>query len=57
MNVRGSSTIEGKKREMGSVFVKRKPDILALCEAKMQGKGEAKFGEVIGRISGIQGEK
>ena len=36
------------------MFVERKMDVLALCETKMKGRGEAEFGEVIGRISGIE---
>ena len=36
------------------MFVKRKMDVLALCETKMKGTGEAKFGEVTGRISGVE---
>ena len=55
INVRGCSTIESKRREIGSVFVKRKMDVLALCETKMKGKGNSEFGEVIGRISGVEG--
>ena len=54
INVRGCSTIESKRCEIGSMFVKRKMDVLALCETKMKGKGEAEFGEVNGRISGIE---
>ena len=54
INVRGCSTIESKRCEIGSMFVKRKMDVLALCETKMKGKGEAEFGEVTGRISGVE---
>ena len=54
LNVRGCSTIESKRREIGSVFVERKMDVLALCETKMKGKGEEEFGEVKGRISGVE---
>ena len=36
------------------MFVKQKLDVLALCETKMKGKGEAEFGEVKGRISGVE---
>ena len=54
MNVRGCSTLESKRCEIGSVFVKRKMDVLALCETKMRGKGEVEFGEVIGRKSGVE---
>ena len=54
LNVRGCSTIESKRCEIASMFVERKMDILALCETKMKGKGEAEFGEVKGRISGVE---
>ena len=54
LNVRGCSTIESKRCEIGSMFVKRKMDVLALSETKMKGKGEAEFREVKGRISGIE---
>ena len=54
LNVRGCSTIESKRCEIGRLFVKRKMDVLALSETKMKGKGEAEFGEVKGRISGIE---
>ena len=36
------------------MFVKRKLDVLALSETKMKGKGEAEFGDVKGRISGVE---
>ena len=29
-------------------------DVLALCETKMKGKGEVAFGEVTGRVSGVE---
>ena len=52
MNVRGCSTIESKRCEIGDIFVRRKMDVLALCETKMKGKGEVMFGGMTGRISG-----
>ena len=52
--MRGCSTIESKRCEIGSMFVKRKMDILALNETKMKGKGESEFGKVKGRISGVE---
>ena len=52
--MRGCSTIESKRCEIGSMFVKRKMDVLALSETKMKGRGEAEFGEVVGRISGVE---
>ena len=29
-------------------------EVLALCETKMKGKGEVAFGEVTGRVSGVE---
>ena len=54
LNVRGCSTIESKRCEIGSMFVERKMDVLGLCETKMKGKGEAEFGVVKGRVSGVE---
>ena len=50
----GCSTIESKRREIGSLFVERKKDVLALCDTKMKGKGEEEYGEVKGRISWVE---
>ena len=36
------------------MFERRKMDVLALCETKLKGKGEMMFGEVEGRVSGIE---
>ena len=36
------------------VFGRRGMDVLALCETKMKGKGEVAFGEVTGRVSGVE---
>ena len=36
------------------MFGKRGMDVLALCEAKMKGKGEVAFGEVTGRVSMVE---
>ena len=52
--MRGCSTLEGKKGVIGSMFVRRKMDVLALSETKMKGRGEALFGEITGRISGVR---
>ena len=54
LNVRGCSTIESKRCEIGCMFSRRKMDILALCETKMKGRGEVAFGEVNGRVSGVE---
>ena len=52
--MRGCSTCEDKRCEIGRMFVRRKMDVLALCETKMRGKGEAQFGEMNGRVSGVE---
>ena len=57
MNVRGCSTIESKRCEIGCMFGRRGMDVLALCETKMKGKGEVAFGEVTGRVSGVERER
>ena len=36
------------------MFGRRGMDVLALCETKMKGKGEVAFGEVTGRVSGVE---
>ena len=57
LNVRGCSSIESKRCEIGCMFGRRGMGLLALCEAKMKGKGEVAFGEVTGRVSGVKGEE
>ena len=37
-NVRGCSSIESKRCEIGCMFDSRGMDVLALCETKMKGK-------------------
>ena len=54
LNVRGCSSIESKRCEIGCMFGRRGMDVLALCETKMKGKGEVAFGEVTGRVSGVR---
>ena len=54
LNVCGCSTIESKRCEIGDMLSKRRIDALALCETKMKGKGEVVFGEVVGRVSGVE---
>ena len=54
LNVRGCSSIESKRCEIGCMFGRRGMDVLALCETKMKGKGEVAFGEVTGRVSGVE---
>ena len=53
LNVRGCSTLEGKREVIGRMFAERKYDVLALSETKMKGKGECQFGCVSGRRSGV----
>ena len=55
MNVRGCSTIESKRCEIGDLFERRRMDVLALNETKMKGRGEVEFGRMKGRISGVMG--
>ena len=50
-NVRGCSTNVEKKGEISKMFLRRKLDVCALNETK--GKGEVRFGEVVGRVSGV----
>ena len=47
-NVRGSSTNEVKKGEIGKMFLRLRFDVCALSETKLKGKGE-----VVGRVSGV----
>ena len=54
LNVHGCGMSEGKREEIGSMFVRRKMDVLALSETKIKGKGEVRFGSVIGRVSGVE---
>ena len=39
------------------MFGRRRMNVLALCETKMKGKREVVFGEVVGRVSGIERER
>ena len=52
--VHGCSIIESKRCEIGCMFGRRGMDVLALYEAKMKGKAEVAFGEVTGRVSGVE---
>ena len=52
--MRGCSTIESKRCEIGCMFGRRGMDVLALSETKIKGKGEVVFVEVTGRVSGVQ---
>ena len=46
--MRGCSTNEAKKGEIGKMFLRRRFDVCALSETKLKGKGE-----VVGRVSGV----
>ena len=50
----GCSKMESKRCEIGCMFGRRGMAVLALCETKMKGKGEEVFGEVTGRVSGVE---
>ena len=52
--MRGCGTDESKREEIGSMFMRRKIDVLALSEIKMKGKGNCEFGNVVGRYSGVK---
>ena len=51
--MRGCSTNEAKKGEIGKKFLRRRFDVCALSETKLKGKGEVMFGKVVGRVSGV----
>ena len=52
-NVRGCSTNEVKKGEIGKMLSKQRFDVCALSETKLKGKGVVMFGEVVGRSGPI----
>ena len=52
-NVRGCSTNDAQKGEIGKMFLRRRFDVCALSDTKLKGKGEVMFGEVVGRVSGV----
>ena len=54
LNVRDCSTIESKMCEIGCMFGRNGMDVLSLCKMKMKGKGEVAFGEVTGRVPGVE---
>ena len=53
--MRGCSTNEVKKGEIGKMFLRRRFDVYALSETKLKRKGEVMFGEVVGRVSAVAG--
>ena len=54
LNVRSCSTTESKRCEIGCMLGRRGLDVLTLCETKMKGKGKVFFGEVTGKVSGVE---
>ena len=44
-----------KKREIGKMSLRRMFDVCALSDTRLKGKGEVMFGEVVGRVSGVEG--
>ena len=50
--MRGCSTNEVKKGEIGKMFLMRRLDVCALRETKLKGRGEVIFGEVDGQNIG-----
>ena len=52
--MRGCSSNEAKRREIGELFARRMFDVLALNETKLKGTGECDFGVVNGRKSGME---
>ena len=55
--MRGCSTNEAKKGEIGKMFLRRRFDVCALSETKLKGEGDVMFGEVVGRASECQSGK
>ena len=52
--MRGCSSIESKREEIGRLFERRMIDVLALSVTKIKGKCDVMFGRVIGRMSGVE---
>ena len=52
--MRGCSTNKVKKDKIGKMFLRRRFDVCALNETKLKWKGEVMFGEVVGRVSGVE---
>ena len=53
--MRGCSTNEVKKGEIGKMILRRMLDVCALTKTKLKGRVEVMFGEVVGRVSGVAG--
>ena len=46
---------EVKKGKIGKMCLRRRLDVCALSETMLKGKGEVRFGEMVGRVSGVAG--
>ena len=55
-NVLGCSTNEEKKGEISKMFLRQRLDVFDLSETKLNGEGEVILGEVVCRVSGVEGE-
>ena len=54
-NMHGCGKNVLKKGEIGKMCLRRRLDVCALSETKLKGKGEVMFGEVVGRVSDVEG--
>ncbi|KAK7069335.1 hypothetical protein SK128_009508 [Halocaridina rubra] len=54
LNVRGYGVNESMREVLGSMFVERMMDILALIGTKIRGNGKLTFGSVVGRVSRVE---
>ena len=52
--MRGCSTLECKRGVIGDLVCRRRMDVCALSETKLKGRGVVKFGDVLGRVSGVR---
>ena len=53
-NVRRCSSNEVKKGDVSRIFLRWRSDVCALSVTKLKGKCEVLFGEVVGRVSGLE---
>ena len=53
LNMRGCSTCEIKRSEIGSGMLVRKLVVLVFSETYVKGEGECNFESVVGRVSGV----
>ena len=52
----GGCGVEGRMEEIGSMFERRRMDVLALSETKLKGKEEVMFGGLGGESQGLMRE-